>query len=179
MAILVNLMTPDDPPFLSPPVRMHGGLLCIAFCMSVCLSGCDLTKIQTGPKVTCQKLFIRQFNLFAYDLTKILTGPKVTGQKIIWALRRWNWNSFGCYLRVKVICTAKLMKQTFSLTLHVHSRYTAGALLFSLGPNKGRWAHFNVKLQFFYDYRCLFFSFQFLYFFTTSGWLRKTGNDQM
>ncbi len=24
--------------FLSPPVRMHGGLLCIAFCLSVCLS---------------------------------------------------------------------------------------------------------------------------------------------
>ncbi len=51
--------------------------------LSVCLSGCDLTEIQTGPKVTCPKLFIRQFNLFAYDLTKILTGPKVTWQKII------------------------------------------------------------------------------------------------
>ncbi len=24
--------------FLSPPVRMHGGLLCIVFCMYVCLS---------------------------------------------------------------------------------------------------------------------------------------------
>ncbi len=34
-------------------------------------------------------------------------------------------------------------------TLHVHSRYTAGALQFKLGPNKGRWAHFNVKLHFF------------------------------
>ncbi len=34
--------------FLSPPVRMHAGLLCIAFCMY----GCDLTKIQIGPKVT-------------------------------------------------------------------------------------------------------------------------------
>ncbi len=26
-------------------MRMHGGLLCIAFCMYVCMSGCDLTKI--------------------------------------------------------------------------------------------------------------------------------------
>ena len=35
-----------------------------------------------------------------------------------------------------------------SLTLHVHSRYTAGALHFKLGPNEGRWAHSNVKLNF-------------------------------
>ena len=26
-------------------MRMHGGLLCFAFCMYVCMSGCDLTKI--------------------------------------------------------------------------------------------------------------------------------------
>ena len=32
---------------LSTPVLMHGGLLCIAFCPSVRLSVCDLTKIQT------------------------------------------------------------------------------------------------------------------------------------
>ncbi len=25
-------------PFLSPPVLMHGGLLCVAFLLSVCLS---------------------------------------------------------------------------------------------------------------------------------------------
>ncbi len=29
--------------FLSPPVRMHGGFLCIAFCLSVCLSGPNVT----------------------------------------------------------------------------------------------------------------------------------------
>ncbi len=33
--------------FLSTPVLMHGGLLCIAFCPSVRLSVRDLTKIQT------------------------------------------------------------------------------------------------------------------------------------
>ena len=43
---------------LSPPVRMHGGLLCIAFCMYVCMSGCDLTKIHQWtdlkfPKERC------------------------------------------------------------------------------------------------------------------------------
>ena len=27
--------------FLSPPVLMHGGLICIAFCLSVCPSVCD------------------------------------------------------------------------------------------------------------------------------------------
>ena len=31
--------------FLSPPVLMHGGLLGVAFCLSVCLSGCHYTKI--------------------------------------------------------------------------------------------------------------------------------------
>ncbi len=33
-------------------------------------------------------------------------------------------------------------------TLHVHYRYTTGILQFKLGPIKGRWAHFNVKLHF-------------------------------
>ena len=33
-------------------MRMHGGLLSMAFCMYVCMSGCDWTKSQTGPKVT-------------------------------------------------------------------------------------------------------------------------------
>ena len=33
--------------------------------------------------------------------------------------------------------------------LHVHPQYTAGALQFRLGHDKGRWAHFNVKLHFF------------------------------
>ena len=34
-------------------------------------------------------------------------------------------------------------------TLHVQSWYTAGALQFKLGPYKGRWAHFNIKLHFY------------------------------
>ncbi len=38
--------------FLSPPVRMHGGLICITFCMSVC----HLTKIQARQKVTRPKI---------------------------------------------------------------------------------------------------------------------------
>ncbi len=33
-------------------VLMHGGLLCITFCMSVCLSVRDWSKIQTRQKVT-------------------------------------------------------------------------------------------------------------------------------
>ncbi len=38
-------------PFLSTPVLMHGGLLCIAFCLSVR----DWTKIRTRQKVTRSK----------------------------------------------------------------------------------------------------------------------------
>ncbi len=34
-------------PFLSPPVRRHGGLLWVTFCLSVC----HMTKKQNGPKV--------------------------------------------------------------------------------------------------------------------------------
>ncbi len=32
--------------FLSTPVRVHGGLICIAFCLSVC----DFTKIELDKK---------------------------------------------------------------------------------------------------------------------------------
>ncbi len=35
--------------FLSTPVLMHGGLICLAFCLSVCLSGV------TGPKFKTRK----------------------------------------------------------------------------------------------------------------------------
>ena len=38
--------------FLSPPLRMHSGLICIVICLYVC----DLTKIQTRKKVTRQKV---------------------------------------------------------------------------------------------------------------------------
>ena len=46
--------------FLSPPVRMHGGLICIAFCLSV-----------TGPKVTRPKIISQQpFNLASWNLVR-------------------------------------------------------------------------------------------------------------
>ncbi len=35
--------------FLSPPVRMHDGLICITFCPDV-----------VGPKVTCQKAYCKK-----------------------------------------------------------------------------------------------------------------------
>ena len=41
--------------FLSPPVRMHGGLLCITFCLWLDQKS-DLTEIQTWPKVTRPKV---------------------------------------------------------------------------------------------------------------------------
>ncbi len=45
--------------------------------------------------------------------------------------------------------------------LHVHLRYTAGACQFRLGHDKGRWAHFNVKLHFSYLFPSLFPPFLF------------------
>ena len=38
--------------FLSPPVHMHGGLICIVFRPS----GCDVRKNQTRKKFTSQKV---------------------------------------------------------------------------------------------------------------------------
>ena len=69
--------------FLSPPVRMHDGLLCIVFCMYVCLSVCDLTKIHTRQKVVRQKVIYKAYSLYVCDLTKIPTRKKVTRQKVL------------------------------------------------------------------------------------------------
>ncbi len=140
--------------FLSPPVRMHGGLLCIAFCMSGWMDGC---------------MWPNQNSYLGDGLTY---GPQIKsghGHRDPWG-RPWKSRS-----RVKVtrskkrdfrshftwkdltycpqICSGHghgwpqfhdLMQPTFSL----HSMYTAVTLQFKLGPNKGRWAHFNVKLHF-------------------------------
>ncbi len=37
-------------PFFSAPQRMHGGLICIAFCLSVCLFVFHFTKFQISTK---------------------------------------------------------------------------------------------------------------------------------
>ncbi len=66
--------------FLSTPVHMHGGLLCITFCLSVCLSGCDLTKIQTRQKVTRQKFISQE----PFDIW----SPKSLQVATLWVLAR-------------------------------------------------------------------------------------------
>ncbi len=53
--------------FFSTPVRKHGGLMCIALCLSVC----DLTKIQTGPKFRLDRKSLDQIS----DLPKGLGFP--------------------------------------------------------------------------------------------------------
>ncbi len=87
---------------------MHGGFLCMAFCLSVCLAGCDWTKNQTGPKVTWPKVISQQpFNLGSWNLVITLKWmtPRLTsrikvigqrsrspGQK---TLRSWGQGSHG------------------------------------------------------------------------------------
>ena len=47
-------------------------------------------------------------------------------------------------------CTCSSDSLQSQCKLHsVYTVYTAGALQFKLGPYKGRWAHFNVKLHFY------------------------------
>ncbi len=40
---------------LSPPVHMHGGLLCVAFCPSVCLSVCPSVCLPVCAKILEKK----------------------------------------------------------------------------------------------------------------------------
>ena len=47
--------------FLSPPVVMHGGLLCIAFCLSVCPSVCLLLYQKSLDKNTLEKITRKKF----------------------------------------------------------------------------------------------------------------------
>ncbi len=60
LLIIICTVSKSEVWFFSPPVRMHGGLLCITFCLSV---GCDVTKIQPGPKVTWQKCLLAIWNI--------------------------------------------------------------------------------------------------------------------
>ncbi len=60
--------------FLSPPVHMHGGLVCIAFCLSVCLSVCtELTrkKIHISKSIIARSLKLHH-NLWTENAKK---GP--------------------------------------------------------------------------------------------------------
>ncbi len=53
-------------PYLSPPVPMHGGLLCITFCLSVCLSGFTQGTLYTTTTVYGVQLF--SLRLSKYNL---------------------------------------------------------------------------------------------------------------
>ena len=62
-------------PFLSPPVRMHGGLICVTFCLSVCPS---VTGPKfTGPKVTRPK-FVICFKINPFNTERVPPGEYVT-----------------------------------------------------------------------------------------------------
>ena len=65
---------------LSPPVLMHGGLLCITFCLCV-----TWPKFRLDQKSLVKNSYVGKYSLSVCDLTKIRTGPKVTWQKLIWA----------------------------------------------------------------------------------------------
>ena len=85
--------------------------------------------------------------MYVCNWTKIQTRQKVTRQKVIMGiLNQYRLLPVGNIDHMLCVANAACIQHT----LHVHCRYTAGALQFRLGHGKGRWARFNVKLHFYY-----------------------------
>ncbi len=117
-------------------MRMHGGLIYIAICMSVCLSVCDLTKIQTRKKVTRQKVILEGYGLFVCDLTKIQTRKKVTRQKVIQA---------GVQLNIEMSPTA-IFLIWYICPSYIKISPPPLFLIWSIGPNC-KIGIFNLKTK--------------------------------
>ncbi len=127
---------------------MHGGLICIAICMSECLS-------VTWPKCRLEKKSLDKKSYRRDMACLYVTRPKFRLEKksldkksnchiaVPWSVHcRPSPKCSGHTVGHKV--ESKPKKHMFSLHC-IHCRYTP----IQAGPNKGRWAHFNVKLHFF------------------------------
>ena len=96
---------------LSPPVRMHGGYICVTFCMSV-----------TRPKFTR----LQPLHLWSGHYQSVPEGLTE------------EFRNSGALKICPPSASARWMSGATVLL----------SVILKKVPNKGRWAHFNVKLHF-------------------------------
>ena len=133
---------------------MHGGLICIVFCMSVCMSVRDLTEIHNREQVTRQKVMEGNRKCIS------ATWPKFRLDKIIASLPFLSPLVYFAQETHGISVCPMVGKSKFGFKFHLaaFTKISGFDLEWTLTfctsrtdniNDIGRWAHFNIELHFF------------------------------